>query len=151
MTGVGGWGGGKEGEGGTQGGRRGVEGVESDSDAGNSDSGSATSLRDAPLGEYDYVCVCVPAARVAPLLEGLLPPTNVILEAARRSRSAPVWSVVMEFEWPLPVNFQAAFCQVVCVRVCARVCLNPKSQTPNPFLKLCVRARVRAQNVCPKA
>ena len=35
------------------------------------------------LGVFDYVCVCVPAPHVAPLLESVLPSSHFILEAAR--------------------------------------------------------------------
>jgi hypothetical protein len=63
------------------------------------------------MGEFDYVCVCVPAREVPPLLRDVLPPKHFILEAAAASTSAPVWAVVMEFEHAPPFSFQGAFYQ----------------------------------------
>jgi len=68
------------------------------------------------LGEYDYVCVCVPAPCVQPLLANVLPTTHFILEAAASSTSAPVWAVVMEFEQVPLFGFQGAWQERKCER-----------------------------------
>ena len=99
--------GGGAGEGGADGG--------SGSESGSSDAGSLPSRisqADAGrLGEFDYVCVCMPARQVAPLLSDVLPPQHFILEAAAASESAPVWAVVLEFEHAPPFSLQGALYQ----------------------------------------
>ena len=91
---------------------------ESGSESGSSHAASLDSIRSrfseadtGRLGEFDYVCVCVPARQVAPLLSDVLPPHHFILEAAAASESAPVWAVVLQFEHAPPFSFQGALYQ----------------------------------------
>ena len=62
------------------------------------------------LGEFDYVCICVPAPCVEPLLQDLLAPDHFILTAARDAQTVPMWTVVMEFEHPVGLACSLCCC-----------------------------------------
>lgn len=57
------------------------------------------------LGDYDAVVVAVPAPQALPLLQA----APVLAKAAQSVHMMPCWSVMLAFEQPLDIGFDAAF------------------------------------------
>jgi renalase len=58
-----------------------------------------------PLGDYDAVVIAVPAPQALPLLQA----APALEQAVRSVQMIPCWSVMLAFEQPLNLGFDAAF------------------------------------------